>query len=1061
MLSGGCGAQQAPFKFHDVDDLAHYNKIATDIEYPNVAECPSDNSTNCPSPALIGPDSQPPYWDLKLEGAMQMGLAKSKVLHDLGGTVLRSPPNIRTIADPAIVETDPRFGVEAALSEFDAVFNSKFDYQRNNRFVNNVFFGGGTRELRQDTDIWRSELTKTAATGSTFTFAHNTVYDHNNSPGNLFKSSWDTNIEASWRQPLLQGAGVEYNRIVGPKGSPGNLDGVLIARVNTDISLADFEMGLRDLVSNIENSYWDLYFAYRDLDAKIVARDNALDSWRKTHALFLTGKRGGEAEKEAEAREQYFSFQEEVQNAWSGRLYEPTQTNNGSGGGTFRATGGVRVCERRLRYLLGLPTSDGRLIRPADEPSLAKVVFNWEDVLPESINRRPELRRQRWAIKRDELALIGSRNFLLPKLDSFALYRVRGFGHELKDGPDGIDENSAFQDLLHGDHLEYEAGLQLSVPLGERQGHAAVRNAQLLLSRDRALLDDQERNVVLDVSNAMAEVDRAYQVAQTAFNRRMAAKADLSSTKAAYESDKAPLDLYLDAQRRSAVAESQFFATLVEYTLAIKNLHYSKGSLLDYNEIYLSEGPWPGKAYCDAADRRPSRWQPKALNYIFHQPPPVSIGTEPNYPLPPPISPVGTPPAPGQTPGPQPEELPKTNPQLLPQTSHRPQSPLMSPTFAHTPAAERSAPPTPTFAQAPTPAPQASAPSPPTQSLAMRSTPALPQVAAAPATPSPTTPSPSTWQRDASKAAPQWRSESGARTQPQPDASLRPTVASSPAPNASGAPWSNKPAQDFVAKTAPAAALPPALQAAVQPPLPPAKSALSWTNPSVAAPTPPPESRPASSAEDRTAVQVKPAAQPVVQPAKAPPTTGALNWGAPQQKTLTPQPVERWPVSADATPGATTNNRSSMLRPEEVEVPHESIYTASARQRESRAPAETKSELLIRSEPSPRPRPSVSDTRPGLPAPAINNDLRPHYYPVEARPATQPWPTGPEPSGKGVQPTTYNGQSTEPGHDNAPSSQGLRSLPPVSDLQTLPPVSSTPRLPPIAAPSSALPPIRE
>ena len=665
LVSGGCGTAPAPFKFHSDEDLAHYNKVATDIEYPNIADCPSDAAITCPSPEMIGPDSQPTYWDLKLEEAMQMGLAKSKVMHDLGGTLLRSPPNIRTIADPAIVDTDPRYGVEAALSEFDAVFHSRFDYQRNDRFVNNVFFGGGTRELRQDTDVFRSEITKTAATGSTFNFAHNTVYDHNNSPGNLFGSAWDTNFEASWRQPLLQGAGVEYNRIAGPKGSPGNLNGVLIARVNTDIGLSDFEIGLRDLVSNIENAYWDLYFAYRDLDAKVTARDNALDSWRKTHALFLAGRRGGEAEKEAEAREQYFTFQEEVQNAWSGRLNEPTQTNNGSGGGTFRATGGVRVSERRLRFLLGLPTNDGRLIRPGDEPSLAKVVYNWDEVLPEAVSRRPELRRQRWTIKRDELALIASRNFLLPKFDSFALYRIRGFGHDLKDGMDNTPENSAFEDLTSGRHEEWEAGLELTVPLGERQGHAAVRNSQLLLSRDRAILDDQERQVVLDVSNAVAEVDRAYQVAQTAFNRRMAAKADVASTKAAYEADKAPLDLYLEAQRRIATAESQFFAALVEYALAIKNLHYAKGSLLDYNEIYLSEGPWPGKAYHDAENRKSSRWQPKALNYIFHQPPPVSIGTEPNYQLPPPVAPMGPPP--GPTRGPMPEELPKTPPSGPPQ----------------------------------------------------------------------------------------------------------------------------------------------------------------------------------------------------------------------------------------------------------------------------------------------------------------------------------------------------------------------------------------------------------
>ena len=40
----------------------------------------------------------------------------------------------------------------------------------------------------------------------------------------------------------------------------------------------------------------------------------------------------------------------------------------------------------------------------------------FEYVLPEAVNSRPELRRQRWTIKRDELALIASRHFLLPEV---------------------------------------------------------------------------------------------------------------------------------------------------------------------------------------------------------------------------------------------------------------------------------------------------------------------------------------------------------------------------------------------------------------------------------------------------------------------------------------------------------------------------------------------------------------------------------------------------------------------------------------------------------------------
>ncbi len=678
-MAAGCGSH-APFKFGPDGDLAHYTDVATKIEAPNIANCPTDASINCQSPLTITPDSNPEYWNFKLEEAMQMALAKSKVLHDLGGTVLRSPGNVRTIHGPAIAETDPRYGVEAALSEFDAIFSEKFDYQRNNRLVNNDLIGDNTNRLLQDTDTFQSQISKRAATGAEFDFRHNTFYDHSNTSVNKFRSSWDTNFEFEARQPLLQGAGVEFNRIAGPAGTPGNLNGVLIARVNTDISLAEFEIGVRDLVSNVENAYWDLYFAYRDLDAKITARNSALESWQRTHALFEKGRQGGEAEREAESREQYFLFQQEVENAWNGRLVGGTQTNNGSSGGTLRGAGGVRVAERRLRLLLGLPINDGRLIRPADEPSLAKVVFNWEEILPEAISRRPELRRQRWTVKREELALIASRNFLLPRLDSFSLYRLRGFGHDLKDGMDNTPDNSAFQDLNSFKHQEWEFGMELNMPIGARRGHAAVRNAQLILARERAVLDDQEREVVHDLSNALADIERAYQVAQIAYNRRMAARAQVGATKAALESDrKVPLDLYLEAQRRLADAESQFFAALADYALAVKNLHYEKGSLLEYNEIYMSEGAWPDKAYKDAANRQPTRHQPRPFSYILQQTPPP-IGQDAT------IAPVmpsheigrfghgyGPMPSDGLPHGPPPEALPPIG---LPQTNQPPVGPI-------------------------------------------------------------------------------------------------------------------------------------------------------------------------------------------------------------------------------------------------------------------------------------------------------------------------------------------------------------------------------------------------
>jgi hypothetical protein len=60
------------------------------------------------------------------------------------------------------------------------------------------------------------------------------------------------------------------------------------------------------------------------------------------------------------------------------------------------------------------------------------------------------------------------------------------------------------------------------------------------------------------------------------------------------------LDLLLDAQRRLADADIEYYRSLTNYNLSIANVHLRKNSLLDYNAINLAEGPWPCKAYFDA-----------------------------------------------------------------------------------------------------------------------------------------------------------------------------------------------------------------------------------------------------------------------------------------------------------------------------------------------------------------------------------------------------------------------------------------------------------------------------
>ncbi len=626
----GCALPEtnSPGAGSTVETTAHYQAVATQIEYPTVPPC-DEGLVDTPPPRTIRDLAHVQFRDMTLEETIRTALCNSRVLLDLGGTILRTPDSVQTNYSIAVTETDPQYGPEAALSAFDAQFATSLYSNKTNQQYNNLALGTNGL-LIQNYDQWDTSITKRSATGGQFTIRSTVDYTRDTNAADIFPDgAFDTNIQGEIRQPLLQGAGVEFNRIAGPGAKPGNYNGVLIARIRTDISAADFEAGLRDFVANVENAYWDLYFSYRDLDVKIQARDEALETWRRVRALNLAGggaRKGGEADREAQAREQYFRFQADVENALMGYPEEGTRTFNGTQPGTFRALPGVQLAERRLRLLMGLPATGEQMLRPAEEPTMAPVAFDWCSLTVEAIFRREELRRQRWLVKSREMELVASRNFLKPNLDLDARYGMRGFGHDLTDSQPG--SQSAYSNLFTADHQEWQAGVEFSMPLGFREGNVAVRNAELRLSQARTVLREGERTVISELSESVAEVDRSYALLQTDIYRTKAAKDQLAALEAVYQAKQEGFFEVLDAQRRLSEAISHYYQSRVQYALAIRNVHYQKGSLLDYCDVGLAEGAWPDKAYRDAARRADHRGHEKSIDYAFAQPPVVSMGSE-------------------------------------------------------------------------------------------------------------------------------------------------------------------------------------------------------------------------------------------------------------------------------------------------------------------------------------------------------------------------------------------------------------------------------------------------
>lgn len=621
VVLSGCQPQQ-PFYFFEDGDLSHYLGVATEIEYPDLEQESLSEVDGALRPFSLENSEPKEIWDLTLEEAIHHGLANSKVMRSLGGmtlqmpdSLMRTPELISTVYDPAVVETDPRFGVEAALAAFDARFTSSLLWEKNDTPRNvGVLPGIGTPGFgeffvpvfTQDLGSFQAQLSKTAATGGTWSIRHNVRYDQ--SPGfRRYPSDWNVNVEAEFRQPLLQGAGVQFNRIAGPNAVPGLNNGVMIARINTDIALADFEAGVRNLVSDVENAYWQLYYAYRHLDVIVAGRDYALGQWRKIQIELNVGTKA--PYDEAQARDEYLSYRSLLEEALNS----------------------MYAAESNLRYMMGLAATDGRLIRPAAKPEIAKVTFDWNQILAEALARSVELREQKWKVKQRELELIAAKNYLLPRLDAVGRYRWLGLGDDLIQASGGTGDptqigSNAYESMLGGDYQEWHFGLELGIPLGFRREMAGVRHAQLRLARERVRLQEQELELSHQLAFAIRELEARHVLTQTNFNRRVAAKKQVEVMQISYDEGQITFDRVLEARRRLALAEDNYYRSLVDYNKAIAQVHFRKGSLLEYNAIYLSEGPWPGKAYFDARRRARARDAGLYLDYGFTRPQVVSRG---------------------------------------------------------------------------------------------------------------------------------------------------------------------------------------------------------------------------------------------------------------------------------------------------------------------------------------------------------------------------------------------------------------------------------------------------
>jgi outer membrane protein TolC len=440
---------------------------------------------------------------------------------------------------PAMAEAD----ILVAQSAFDASWFLNGSINKTDTPVNSFLAAGGASALIQDNRLVSTGIRKPLVTGGSIAVSENLDYLASNSTF-VTSPSYATNVMVELTQPLLRDMGLDANKAR-----------IYVASHNRDASVEDFRRQVMDVLVEVENTYWELVFANRDVDVRRSSLALAEEVYRKeqSRAKAMMARKL----EVSRARAAVTSRQAEL----------------------ISAENQVRNLSDRLKKLMSdphLPLTEVSQIVPTDEPQTEPPPADRQADVITAIEMRPELRQLRSQVLAGDVSRRFYRNQLLPRLDLSFAWRRNSLG-----GGSG----DAFKQQLSGEYNDYMTGLTAEVPIGNRKAEAEHRKSKLALDQAMLHLENQTQHVVLEVNTATRQVETALEEIAATHEARVAAKDTLDGEQARYDVGDVTNEELLRAQRDLEEAVRNELRAITAFNKAVTALERAKGTLLDYNNI--------------------------------------------------------------------------------------------------------------------------------------------------------------------------------------------------------------------------------------------------------------------------------------------------------------------------------------------------------------------------------------------------------------------------------------------------------------------------------------------
>jgi HAE1 family hydrophobic/amphiphilic exporter-1 len=539
----------------------------------------------------------------------RLGVGSESVALSLNDAIKRALENNNDIE---VARDDVRFAetqLRALEGIFDPIFSITPQYDKRISPQQSSLGGGSqTGTTSTTTYSWNPAVTKQFGRGGgNYFLVFNNQHTNTSNSFSLLNPFYSSNLSLSFTQPLWRNRSIDNNRRQ-----------IRIQRKRLDQSDADFRQRTIDVITRVQQAYWDLVFALRDQQNQLQNLNLSRESLRNIEAMIAAGARAPleRAEVQTEVANRETSLLTAVQN--------------------------VAISENNLKILIfkdpNSPEWSAQLT-PTEAPKFDTTPVNLPDALKAARENRPELRRLRLQGDINDIDIQFFRNQTKPQVDLTGAVALTGLAGKDVSGalPPGaqvplIGTNfqtnaSAFllnqiqaiqaaeglpvavsplidaqggpnttliggygqtlRNLIGGETRNVTVGVTISFPFKNKTSEANLAGARIQKEQLAASTRSQEQIIEADVRNSAQAVESSRQRVLSAREARVNAQLQLEGEQRLYQVGRSTTFLLFQRENALANARASELRAETDYNKAIADLQRATSTTLRANNVVV------------------------------------------------------------------------------------------------------------------------------------------------------------------------------------------------------------------------------------------------------------------------------------------------------------------------------------------------------------------------------------------------------------------------------------------------------------------------------------------